>query len=404
MRNSSHPRGADPLPFTAELMAGLLDDYRMLHASPELSLAEHRTTEWLAEQWTRLGFELYQPSDTGFAAVLVNGDGPVVAFRADIDALPVTEETGVEWASQNGAMHACGHDIHMVAALGAARLLAAHREAWSGTLEFILQPAEEIVQGARAMLDGGLWERIPHPEVIFGQHVWPITAGEIQLLPGPFFATVDTYRIQVLGRGGHGSMPETTVDAVVLTAAIVMRLQTVVSREIGLHEKAVLTVGAMHAGSKENIIAGSGELLISTRSYSEDVRRRLADAIERVARAEAMASGAPAPVITPMYRAGSIINDADATARLRDVFVRTFGVEAAHEPEHPMTASEDFGLLGEAIGVPGVFWVFGGYTPERMAAGSVPTNHSPQFLPDPESSIRTGVRAALAALLSRLGG
>ncbi len=382
----------------------LLGHYRHLHQHPELSLAEHATCDYLTARFAELGYDTQRVGRTGLVATLCRGPGATVAFRADMDALPVQEETGVAWAATDGAMHACGHDIHMTCALGAAELLAAQAD-WSGTAEFILQPAEEIVAGARQMIADGLWELIPPAEIVFGQHVWPLAVGDIQLAPGPFFSTVDTYRVEVRGRGGHGAMPETTVDTVVLTAAIVLRLQTVVAREIGLHERAVLTVGAMRAGSKENIIPETGELLISTRSYTERVRQRLADAIARIARAEAAASGAPEPVITPMYRASSVVNEPDATARLLAEFRAGFGPDRVTVPTNPMTASEDFGYLAAAIGVPAVFWVFGGYRPERLAGGEpVPTNHSDQFLPDPAGSIRTGVTAAITALRSRLAG
>lgn len=392
------------LALTAGQLRDWLADYRHLHAHPELSAAEFATTDWLTARLQALGFTTHRVSPTGVAGVFENGDGPVVAFRADIDGLPVVEQTGVEWASVNGAMHACGHDIHMVCALGAAEVFIANTDAWSGTLEIIFQPAEEIVLGARTMIDAGLWDAIPHAEIVFGQHVWPIAAGEIQLAPGAFFSTVDVYRVEVRGRGGHGAMPETTVDTVVLSAAIVMRLQTIVSREIGLHEKAVLTVGSIKAGSKENVIPEVGELLISTRSYDEGVRQRIQDAIARVVRGEAAASGAPEPVITPMYRASSIVNDPDATMALRRVFCAAFGDECVVAAPNPMTPSEDFGYLAAAIGAPSVFWVFGGYSPERVASDEpLPTNHSPLFLPDPEGSVRTGTQAAIAALWSRLG-
>lgn len=382
----------------------LLAGYRHLHANPEVAHAEFATTDWLVDRMTQLGFEIHRPSPTGLAAVLTNGAGPVVGFRADIDGLRVTEQTGVAWAATNGAMHACGHDIHMVCALGAAEFFATNRDQWAGTLEIIFQPAEEVVEGARTMIEAGLWDAIPHAEVIFGQHVWPSVAGEIQLAPGAFFSTVDSYRIVVHGRGGHGSMPELTVDPVVLCAAITLRLQTIISREIGLHESAVLTVGAIRVGSAENVIPESGELLVSTRSYDEAIRQRMADAIVRIARAEALASGAPEPTIEPRYRAASLHNDPDATAALQEVFVQAFGTEQVITPEHPMTAAEDFGYLGAAIGAPSVYWVIGGFTPERIAADEpLPTNHSPKFLPDPEASIRAGTAAAIAALTSRLG-
>ena len=400
--------GSDSMVNMSDISTALLDKllghYRHLHANPELSAVEYQTCQWLDEQFGALGFETHRIGETGLAAVLRNGDGPVVAFRADIDGLPVDEETGVDYAATNGAMHACGHDLHMTVALAAAEYLVANRDAWAGTVEFILQPSEENVSGAKQMIADGLWDAIPHAEVVFGGHVFPLEVGQIRLAPGPFFSTVDTYDVEVRGRGGHGSMPENTIDTVVLTAAIVMRLQTVVSREVGLHERAVLTVGAMNVGTKENIIPEVGMLKISTRSYSEDIRARLEAGIRRIVAAEAAASGAPEPIITPTSRAGSVINDEAVTADLVARFSAEFGEDKVEIPEHPVTASEDFGQLAEAIGVPSVYWIYGGYTAERMAGPDpVPTNHSASFLPDPAGSIRTGVAAALTAMLSRLG-
>lgn len=386
-------------------------DYQYLHQHPELSRREFATADWLAEHFTALGYQVHRIGETGLAVVLANGTGPVVAFRADTDGLPVAEDTGVAWASTATAktdagtvavMHACGHDIHMTAALHTAELFAKATQHWAGTIEFILQPAEEIVHGAREMIREGLWETIPPADIVFGQHVFPIPAGTIQLAPGPFFSTVDAYRIDIFGKGGHGSMPETTVDALLLTANIVTGLQNIVAREIGLHESAVLTIGSMHAGAKENIIPAQGEILLSTRSYSEDVRQRMEDSIARIARGEAAAAGAPEPVITNLYRAKSIINDPVATGQILSTFRADLGSAAVVVPEHPVTASEDFGYLAEAIGAPAVFWIFGGYA--GMVAGEDrPTNHSPGFLPTPEPSIRLGISAACSALWSRLG-
>lgn len=385
-------------------------DYVYLHQHPEPSGREYQTAAWLGERFAALGYRVYRIGETGLAAVLCHGSGPVVAFRTDTDALPITEQTGVAWASTAttspdegglGLMHACGHDIHMTAALHIAELLARSTEHWSGTVEFICQPSEENVRGAREMLAAGLWETIPVAEVVFGQHVFPIPAGQLQLAPGPFFSTVDAYRIDIVGCGGHGSMPETTVDALVLTATIVTRLQTIVSREIGLHEKAVLTIGSMHAGSKENIIPGHGELLVSTRSYSEDIRARMQQAIERIVHAEALAAGAPEPTITPLYRAASIVNDPTETERILAHFRADLGADSVVVPDQPMSASEDFGYLAEAIGAPSVYWVFGGY--QGMTPGqAVPTNHSPHFLPTPGPSLTLGIAAGCSALWSRL--
>ncbi|MFT4010979.1 MAG: amidohydrolase, partial [Nocardioidaceae bacterium] len=274
------------------LRAELRAIYEDLHTHPELSHQETRTAG-IVGAWLRAeGYEMVEPvGSTGVVGVLRNGPGPVVLLRADMDALPVAEETGLPYASQTpGVMHACGHDVHVTCLLGATRELATSRDSWQGTLVALFQPAEETVDGAQGMVDDGLYDRVPKPEVVLGQHVAPIPAGIIGLQPGPAFAASDSIRVTMFGAGSHGSRPESGVDPVVMAAATVLRLQTVVSREVAGNETAVLTVGAINAGTKANIIPDSAELLLNVRSYDPDMRDRVLAAIERIVNAEAQAS------------------------------------------------------------------------------------------------------------------
>ena len=287
-------------------MSGLAELYRDLHQHPELSFQETRTAAIAAERLRAAGFETTEGvGGTGVVGVLRNGPGPVALLRADMDALPVLEDTGAKYASTARGVdregndvpiaHACGHDMHVSCLIGATADLAAAPDTWSGTLLAVFEPAEELAAGARAMIDDGLFDRFGRPDVVLGQHVAPLPAGMLALRAGPAFAGVDTVRITLHGSGGHGSRPETTVDPVVMAAATVLRLQTVVSREIAGTETAVLTVGTLRAGSKENIIPDRAELGLSVRTYDAGVRATMLAAIERIARAEAAASGATTP-------------------------------------------------------------------------------------------------------------
>ena len=303
--------------------------YRDLHSHPELSFAEHRTAGIVAEQLTALGLDVVTGiGRTGVVGVLPNGDGPTVLLRADMDALPVLEDTGLAWASTQTAvdeagttvpvMHACGHDIHITCLLGAVEALTPSPASdWSGTLVALFQPGEEHGGGAQVMVDDGLYEKVPTPDVVLGQHVTPLPSGMLGAHSGPAMAAVDTMEVTLHGRGGHGSRPETTIDPVVMAAATVMRLQTVVSREIAPQDTAVVTVGSLHAGSANNIIAPEATLGISIRSFNEEVRERVLGAVDRIVRAEADASGATEP---PTVQFGErypvTVNDPDATARV----------------------------------------------------------------------------------------
>jgi hippurate hydrolase len=394
----------------------LADLYRDLHAHPELSFQETRTAEVVAGRLRGLGFETTTGvAGTGVVGVLRSGAGPTALLRADMDALPVLERTGLEYASTARAVdrdghdvpvaHACGHDVHVACLLGALEQLAAHPEAWSGTVLAVFQPAEEIGGGAQAMIDDGLYERFPHPDVVLGQHVAPLPAGFLALRPGPAFAASDTVRVTLHGTGGHGSRPETTVDPVVMAAATVMRLQTIMAREIAGTDTAVLSVGTMHAGTKENIIPDAAELGMTIRSFDPAVRDRLLAAVERVVRAEAAASGAPKdPDIAVLDGFPVLVNDEAAAARTG----AALGAVGPVVDPGLVTGSEDFGVLATAAGAPCVYWLLGGADPAAFAGATtrdelmavvagLPSNHSPLFAPVIDPTLDVGVAALVAA-------
>ena len=396
----------------------LPDLYRDLHSHPELAFQEERTAGIVAARLRDLGYETATGvGRTGVVGVLRNGAGPTALLRADMDALPVTERTGLPYAStargtdgdgrEVPVMHACGHDVHVTCLLGAAAELAANRSSWRGTLLLVFQPAEEAGQGARAMLDDGLFDRFGTPAVVLGQHVAPMPAGFLGLRSGPAFAAADALRVVLHGRGAHGSRPETSVDPVLMAAATVLRLQGSVSRELAATDTAVVTVGALHAGTKENIIPESAELLLSVRTFDSGVRSRTLDAIERVVRGEAAASGAPRdPEISVLTSFPAVINDTAACDRVREAFDSFFGPGLVLDPG-PVTGSEDVGLLA-GPGVPCVYWLLGGADPALFAGVAsvaeaaeivrgLPSNHSPLFAPVIEPTLRTGIAALACA-------
>ncbi|MFF4704318.1 amidohydrolase [Streptomyces sp. NPDC001288] len=384
--------------------------YEDLHAHPELSFEEERTAAVVAERLRDQGWEVTERvGGTGVVGVLANGEGPVVLLRADMDALPVREETGLPYASENdGVMHACGHDMHVAWLLGATDRLAAVREGWRGTVVAVFQPAEEV-GGAPKMLADGFAERFPRPDVCLAQHVAAAPAGLVGTRAGALMAGADSLRVTLFGRGGHGSTPEATVDPVVMAAAVVMRLQTVVSREVGAGQQAVVTVGSIHGGTKENIIPDTVELKINVRSTTAAVRERVLAAVERIVRAEAAASAAPRePEIVPIDSFPVTHNDPAATEAVQAALAAEFP-GLTFELTSPVPNSEDFGAFGTALGVPSVFWFVGG-ADHRLFADvdlealvrdgippQIPSNHSPHFAPAQEPTLETGVRALLAA-------
>ncbi len=395
--------------------------YVDLHEHPELSFQEARTAAQVASRLSDLGFEVHTGiGGTGVAGVLTRGAGPVVMLRADMDALPVREETGLPYASTATAldakgasvpvMHACGHDMHVASLVGAAAVLAAQEDSWSGTVVAVFQPAEEIGAGARAMIDDGLFDRVPLPDVVLGQHVGELPVGRIQHRAGPVLAAADSLRVRFHGRGGHGSAPELAVDPVLMACHAVVRLQSVVSREVAAKEQVVLTVGSIVAGTRENIIPDYADVLVDIRTFSPQVRERVLAAVERVVRHEAHASGAPrAPDIEVVGRCPPTVNDVPATERVVRALAEHFG-QGALEHVDPVMGSEDFGHLGEAAGAPSVYWAFGGGDPEVYAraeaagtADEIPINHSPLFAPVVEPTLVVGVSALVVAALAWLG-
>ena len=400
----------------ATVGARLRSVYEDLHRHPELSDQEHRTAGIAAEWLRQHGYQVHEGvGTTGVVGMLRRGDGPTVLLRADMDALPVSEATGLPYASAvDGVMHACGHDMHVTCLLGAAAELAAAGEQWHGTLIAAFQPAEELATGAQGMVDAGLYDKVPRPDIVLGQHVAPLPAGMLGLRPGAAFAASDSLRITLHGRGGHGSRPETTVDPVVLAAATVLRLQTIVSREVSGSDTAVLTVGASNAGTKSNIIPDRAELLVNVRTYSLEVRARILAAIERIVRGEAQTAGAPQPpTIEPLDVAPAVINDAEGAAQTRPALESVVGIGRVVDPG-PVTGSEDVGVLAQAAGAPIVYWLLGGAEPARFAGaasqeqlaqvvGGLPSNHSPHYYPVPNPTIEVGVGALVAAARNWLG-
>jgi amidohydrolase len=396
-----------------------LDDlealYKDIHSHPELSLQEKRTAGLAAERLKAAEFDVTDGvGGTGVVGLLKNGDGPTVMLRADMDALPVKEDTGLPYASTVTAtdpdgneipvMHACGHDMHVTWLAGATALLAGARNAWQGTLMAVFQPAEEVAAGARAMIDDGLFERFPKPDVILGQHVMPLSAGTIASRSGVITSAGDSFQIRMFGRGAHGSMPQASIDPVVMAASTVLRLQTVVSREVAPSEAAVVTVGALQAGTKENVIPDDAVIKLNVRTFDETVRQRVLGAIERIVNAESQASGAPKPPeMTPLDRYGLVRNDDQATERVRDALRAQFGDDrVAHTG--PASASEDFGSFGVEWHAPSVFWFVGGVDPETYAKAEregrlseLPTNHNPKFAPVIHPTLETGVETLVAA-------
>lgn len=383
-------------------------------------MQETRTAGLAAERLRAAGFEVTTGvGKTGVVGTLRNGDGPTVLLRADMDALPIKEATGLPYASAVTATdgegksepvaHACGHDMHVTCLVGAATLLAQARDAWRGTLLALFQPAEETAAGAQAMIDDGLLTRFPKPAVALGQHVMVGSAGEIGWRAGTMTSAADSMQIRLFGRGAHGSMPQASIDPVVMSAATVLRLQTIVSREVAPTEAAVITVGSLQAGTKENVIPDDAMIKLNVRTFDEGVRKRVLAAIKRVVNAESAASGAPKPPeFTPLDRYALVTNDARATKRVVDAFRKRFSDARVVETE-PTSASEDFGLYGTAWHTPSVFWFVGCTDPDRYAkakaAGKlseIPTNHNPGFAPVIHPTLETGVEALVAAALAWL--
>ena len=396
------------------LLPDLESVYKDIHSHPELSMQENRTAGIAADHLRAAGYDVTTGvGKTGVVGVLRNGEGPTLMLRADMDALPVREATGLPYAStatsdQNGksvpVMHACGHDMHVSWLIGAATLLGKNRNAWKGTLMPVFQPAEETGAGAQTMIEDGLFKRFPKPDAILGQHVMVGSSGVIGTRSGVITSAGDSFEIRMFGRGAHGSMPQSSIDPVIMAAAAVLRLQTIVSRELAPTDAAVVTVGSLQAGTKENVIPDEAVIKLNVRTFDEDVRQRVLAAIKRIVNAEAEASRAPKkPEITPLDRYAFVKNDPEATKRAVDAFQSYFPADRVKDTQ-PTTASEDFGSFGTEWQSPSVFWFVGGTDPETYARAKksgtiadIPTNHNPRFAPVIHPTLEAGVEAMVVA-------
>lgn len=406
---------------TAEVETVYLDAHALyldLHQNPELSSHETQTAEKLAGRLRDLGYTVTEHvGGTGVVAILKNGAGPAVMLRTELDGLPVEEKTGLAYASKVrakddsgrdvGVMHACGHDLHMASLFATAAIMAHSKSSWHGTLILIGQPAEETISGAKRMIEDGLMTRFPKPDVAVAMHVGnTLPAGKVGVGPGYRFSNADSLRITIYGKGGHGSMPNSTIDPIVIAARVVVTLQTIVSREVKPGEVAVITVGYIQAGTKNNIIPDHAELGITVRSYKPEVRKLMLAAIERITRAEATAAGATQePKIEHPEATDAVYNDPALAQRLQSVLESALGKDRV-VVDDPGMASEDFSYF-TAQGVPSFYFSLGGADPakyaEAKAAGTnLPSNHSPLFAPDVDPALHTGIEAEVAVLRSLL--
>jgi len=396
------------------------DVYRAIHQHPELSNQEVHTAATAADALLKAGYEVHDKvGTTGVVGILRNGDGPTVLVRADMDALPMKEETGLPYASTDRqaespgqdvpVAHSCGHDVHVASLMGAARLLAETRSAWRGTFIPLFQPAEEVGTGAEEMVKGGLARLIPKPDVALAQHVLAYPAGTVGTHAGPFLSTAASMRITVHGRGSHGSMPQLSIDPVVLASMIVVRLQAIVAREVGPDDFAVLTVGHFEAGTKSNIIPDHAVIELNIRAYSDSMRTQLIDAIKRVVKGECAASGSPKDPEFELYDEYPLTsNNSEVTAKVAAAFKGYFGDRGFTAPRQ--SASEDFSRIPDALGVPYTYWALGGIDARKWdkaeAAGriasDIPANHSPKFAPVIEPTLQTGTAAIVVAALAWL--
>ena len=397
------------------LIAKLEALYKDIHQHPELSMQEVRTAKIVADAMQDFGYEVTpKVGVTGVVSVMKNGAGPTVMLRADMDALPMAEDTGLPYAStvtardadgdEVGVAHSCGHDMHVTWMIGAARILSANRAAWQGTLIIVFQPGEETAEGANAMVRDWGAGRFPKPDIILGQHVMVGLAGTVNYRPGVTLSAGDSLKIKIFGRGSHASQPQTSIDPVIMAAATTMRLQTIVSREIAPTEPAVLTIGSLQAGTKENIIPDDATIKLNMRTFSEDTREHMLKSIRRICCAECDASGAERPPeFTKINSYPLTENDLAATQKVAEAFGQQFGENASLAPS-PASASEDFSIFGRTWGVPYVFWFVGSTDPAVYAKAKkdktinkIPSNHSPKFAPQIHPTLETGLQAMLTA-------
>ncbi len=394
--------------------------YIDVHEHPELSSHETQTAAKLAERLQSLGYDITEHvGGTGVVAILKNGSGPTVMLRTELDALPVEEKTGLPYASKvhtkddSGrevpVMHACGHDLHIAALFATASIMAHSKDTWHGTLMLIGQPAEETITGAKAMIADGFATRFPKPDVGVAMHVGNgLPAGQVSVTPGIYDSNADSLRVTIYGKGGHGSAPHTAVDPIVIAAKTILSLQTIVSREVKPGEFAVITVGYIRAGTKNNIIPDSAEMGITVRTYKPEIRKQVLAAIERVVKGESMAGGATREPLIERYEwTDSVYNDPALAERLRGVLEATLGKQNVIT-EGPMTASEDYSAFVE-LGIPSFYFSLGGADPMKFAETKkmgtmLPSNHSPLFAPDVDPALHTAIAAEVAVLRNLLNG
>ncbi|WP_407926290.1 amidohydrolase [Corynebacterium hindlerae] len=394
--------------------------YRDLHSHPELSMQEQRTAAQIKTKLADFNCDVVDNiGGYGIIAIFRNGEGPTAVMRADFDALPVEEATGVEFASvaegitpqgiRTKLMHACGHDMHTTALLGACAILDDHREHWRGTFVALFQPSEENGAGALAMVNDGLAHLMPQPDVVFGQHIGPGAAGTVMSMSGPALAAADTIRIRIFGRSSHGSMPHLSIDPTFVAAMVVVRLQGIVGREVPPSEFAVVTVGTLSSGNSNNTIPATADLVLNCRTYSDEVKHHLYQAIERVVRAECAASGClQDPIFEYTDHAPLTDNSPEVFAKVRPQFDAVFGADSLDGS--PWTASEDFSQVPRAFGAPYLYWMVGATPRPQWEAAvaanrvveDIPSNHMSTFLPDFTPTVTAATRAACTAVLSYL--
>jgi hippurate hydrolase len=402
--------------------ASLVTLYKQLHQNPELSQMEEKTSARMAKELESLGFEVTtKVGGNGVVGVLKNGNGPTILVRTDMDALPVIEQTGIPYASkvltrdrmgkEVGVMHACGHDMHMTCWVGTARVLTSLKDRWQGTLVFIAQPAEEIGAGAKAMLADGLYKRFPKPDFCLALHCQALEeVGHIAYTEGLAMANVDTIEVVVKGKGGHGAAPHTTIDPIVLSARIILDLQTIVSREMNPVEPAVVTVGSIHGGTKSNIIPNDVTMQLTVRTTTDVARKNVIDAIERIVKAAAMGAKAPEPEIklVPDQFTPRLINEKELTRKTIGLFKDVLGADKIHE-RPPLMGGEDFSRYALGGEIPIFLYFLGTISPERFAESKrdggkpLPSMHSDSYFPIPEPSVQTGVKTMSLAVLNLIG-
>jgi amidohydrolase len=395
--------------------------YRDIHQHPELGQQELRTSAIAASHLREAGYNVTTNiGGHGLVGLLRNGEGPTVLLRSDMDALPIREQTGLPYASiaeavdtdgeKKPVMHACGHDTHVACMMGVSTLLAKAKEKWSGTLIILFQPDEEHGAGARAMLDDNLYGRIPKPSIVLGQHLAPFKTGVVLIRPGVFMASADTFKATLFGRGAHGARPQDSIDPIVLAASIIVRLQTVVAREIGPEDFASVTCASIHGGKAHNMIPDEVEILINIRTFHMAVREKVIAAVKRIIRGEAIASGVVRePDVQLIVSYPLTVNNPEAALKLEKIFTSYFDKNHTWEaPRH--TSSEDFSLLASAINVPSVFWNFGGVDAKKWEEYErekdpklIPNSHQANYAPVIDPTLKTGIDAMSLAALTFLG-